>query len=236
MNWEDPRIAMFSVNNKTYMCFEDGADCNFCDMIIEISSGIDILDETIEVFYTVYTMCYEDREKGDYDMNDVVIKAMRLPNNQVLYSIEACGAHDELYIHNINGQVINSDVEIHKLFGVDKNTYVNTVEGGVRMDPVQEIVTVDDNFSFTNPDCLPYIENRTMENMVYISKTGDDPHGIVIPCDYKYPTEQTKISDANEQFLEWARDKNSISSKGWYRTGNEEMIYTQSVFENNTGK
>ena len=236
MNWEDPRIAMFSVNDKTYMCFEDGADCNFCDMIIEISSGIDILDETIEVFYTVYTMCYEDREKGDYDMNDVVIKAMRLPNNQVLYSIEACGAHDELYIHNINGQVINSGVEIHKLFNVNKDTYVNTVEGGVRKDPVQEIITVDDNFSFTNPDCLPYIENRTMGNNVYISKTGEDPHGIVIPCDYKYPTEQTKISDANELFLEWARDKNSISSKGWYRTGNEDMIYTQSVFENNTGK
>ena len=236
MRWEDPRIAMFSVNNKTYMCFEDGSDCTFSDMIIEISSGIDILDETIEVFYTVYTMCYEDREKGDYDMNDVVIKAMRLPNNQVLYSIEACGAHDELYIHNINGQVINSGFEIHELFGVNKNTYVNTVEGGVRINPIQEIITVDDNFSFTNPDCLPYIENKTMENMVYISKTGDDPHGIVIPCDYNYPTEQTKISDANEKFLEWASDKNSISSKGWYRTGNEEMIYTQSVFENNTGK
>ena len=236
MQWEDPRIAMFSVNDKTYMCFEDGADCNFCDMIIEISSGIDILDETIEVFYTVYTMCYEDREKGDYDMNDVVIKAMRLPNNQVLYSIEACGAHDELYIHNINGQTINSGVEIHELLGVKKDTYVNTVEGGVRKEPVQEIVTVDNNFSFTNPDCLPYIENRTMGNIVYISKTGDDPHGIVIPCDYKYPTEQTKISDANEQFLEWARDKNSISSKGWYRTGNEDLIYSKSVLENKTGK
>ena len=154
----------------------------------------------------------------------------------MLYSIEACGAHDELYIHNINGQTINSGVEIHELFGVKKDTYVNTVEGGVRKEPVQEIVTVDNNFSFTNPDCLPYIENRTMGNIVYISKTGDDPHGIVIPCDYKYPTEQTKISDANEQFLEWARDKNSISSKGWYRTGNEDLIYSKSVLENKTGK
>lgn len=230
MQWEDPRIVMFSVNDKTYMCFEDGADCNYCDLIIEVSSGIDILDETIEVFYTVYTMCYEDREKGDYDMNDVVIKAMRLSSNQVLYSIEACGAHDELFIHNINGNTINSNTEIHALFGVKTETFVNTIEGGVRKGPIQEIVTVDDNFSFANPECLPYIENRTMGNFVFISKTGEDPHAIVIPHDYKYPTEKTKISDAHEQFLEWACDKNSASSKGWYRTGIEDKIYTQSIF------
>ena len=230
MQWEDPRIVMFSVNDKTYMCFEDGADCNYCDLIIEVSSGIDILDETIEVFYTVYTMCYEDREKGDYDMNDVVIKAMRLSSNQVLYSIEACGAHDELFIHNINGNTINSNMEIHAMFGVKTETFVNTIEGGVRKDPIQDIVTVDDDFSFANPECLPYIENRTMGNIVEISKTGEDPHAIIIPHDYKYPTEKTKISDAHKQFLEWARDKNSISSKGWYRTGIEDKIYTQSIF------
>ena len=230
MQWEDPRIVMFSVNDKTYMCFEDGADCNYCDLIIEVSSGIDILDETIEVFYTVYTMCYEDREKGDYDMNDVVIKAMRLSSNQILYSIEACGAHDELFIHNINGNTINSNMEIHAMFGVKTETFVNTIEGGVRKDPIQDIVTVDDDFSFANPECLPYIENRTMGNIVEISKTGEDPHAIIIPHDYKYPTEKTKISDAHKQFLEWACDKNSASSKGWYRTGIEDKIYTQSIF------
>ena len=230
MQWEDPRIVMFSVNDKTYMCFEDGADCNYCALIIEVSSGIDILDETIEVFYTVYTMCYEDREKGDYDMNDVVIKAMRLSSNQILYSIEACGAHDELFIHNINGNTINSNMEIHAMFGVKTETFVNTIEGGVRKDPIQDIVTVDDDFSFANPECLPYIENRTMGNIVEISKTGEDPHAIIIPHDYKYPTEKTKISDAHKQFLEWACDKNSASSKGWYRTGIEDKIYTQSIF------
>ena len=229
MQWEDPRSVMFSVNDKTYMCFEDGADCNYCD----VSSGIDVLDETIEVFYTVYTMCFEDRELGDYDMNDVVIKAMRLPGNKVLYSIEACGAHDELYIYNIGGTTINENAEVHALFGVKTDTFVNTQENGERKDPVQEIVDVDENFSFSNPDDLPYIENRTKNNTVKIAKNGEDPHGIVIPFDYKYPTEKTTISEANKQFLEWARDKNSISSKGWYRTGEENLIYTQSIFEHN---
>jgi len=36
MEENDPRIAMFNANLKTYLTFEDGADCNFSDMIIEL--------------------------------------------------------------------------------------------------------------------------------------------------------------------------------------------------------
>ena len=32
----DPRVAIFSANNKSYLTFEDGSDCNFSDLIIEI--------------------------------------------------------------------------------------------------------------------------------------------------------------------------------------------------------
>ena len=39
MKENDPRIAMFSANNKTYLTFEDGADCNFNDVIIEIGGS-----------------------------------------------------------------------------------------------------------------------------------------------------------------------------------------------------
>ena len=37
MQLNDPRIAMFNANCKTYLTFEDGTDCNFSDVIIEIS-------------------------------------------------------------------------------------------------------------------------------------------------------------------------------------------------------
>lgn len=36
MQLNDPRIAMFNANCKTYLAFEDGSDCNFSDIIIEI--------------------------------------------------------------------------------------------------------------------------------------------------------------------------------------------------------
>jgi len=36
MQLDDPRIGMFNANLKTYLCFEDGSDCNFSDIIIEL--------------------------------------------------------------------------------------------------------------------------------------------------------------------------------------------------------
>lgn len=36
MQLNDPRIAMFNANLKTYLAFEDGSDCNFSDIIIEL--------------------------------------------------------------------------------------------------------------------------------------------------------------------------------------------------------
>ena len=49
MRDNDPRIGVFTANSKTYLTFEDGNDCNFSDMIIEIggynTTTIDV-DET----------------------------------------------------------------------------------------------------------------------------------------------------------------------------------------------
>ncbi len=36
MEINSPRIGMFNANLKTYLCFEDGSDCNFSDIIIEL--------------------------------------------------------------------------------------------------------------------------------------------------------------------------------------------------------
>ena len=51
MHDDDPRMGIFTINNcKTYLTFEDGCDCNFSDMIIEIggySTSTVEIDETI---------------------------------------------------------------------------------------------------------------------------------------------------------------------------------------------
>ena len=210
---DDPRAAIFGANQRAYLMFEEGTDVNFVDIIVEINGGLKEVDAAQEISNNVYTFCFEDRNLGDYDMNDVVIKAERLNITQVKYSVVACGAHDELYLRNINGQTLNSSTEIHQLFGVDNTkTFINTQSKNY--EPVSEVITVDPSFSFTDFSKQVYIYNKTQNYDVKMSQKGEDPHGIMIPSDFKYPTELTCIKDAYTQFNSWG--ENPVTSTDWY--------------------
>lgn len=210
----DPRAAIFGANQKAYMMFEDGSDVNFVDMIVEINGGLELVDAAHEINSNVYTFCFEDRKLGDYDMNDVVIKAERLNISQVKYSVVACGAYDELYLRNINGQTLNENTEIHALFGESNSTFINTQSKN--KEPISEVITVDPSFSFTDFSKQVYIYNKTTNSEVKLAQEGQDPHGIMIPCDFKYPIEKTCIKDAYTTFNSWG--ENPVTSTDWYLT------------------
>ena len=234
MKLTDPRFAIFKANGKKYMTLEDGTDCNFTDCMFEINSGVQEEPDPLIVNVGVYTFCFEDRQDGDYDLNDVIIKAMRLDRTHVLFSLEACGAYDELYLRNIHGKVLNSTTEIHKMFSVDNiETFINT-QGGERKSPIQEVVTVKENYSFSNtgPDQI-YIHNATTGRDIYLSTTGEDPHGLMIPADFQYPVEKTSINQANESFLKWAEGDNG--SYNWYNNSILDKVCQDAKFEISDG-
>ena len=227
MELNDPRAAIFGANQKAYMMFEEGCDVNFVDMIVEINGGVNLVDAAQEINNNVYTFCFEDRDLGDYDMNDVVIKAERLNISQVKYTVVACGAYDELYLRNINGQKLNTTTEIHALFGENNlSTFINTQNNNY--EPVSEIVTVDPTFSFTDFSKQIYIRNETQGYDVKMAQKGEDPHGIMIPCDFKYPKEKVCIKDAYEGFNSWGKN-NDVTSNGWYLTPIEGKVMNVSV-------
>ena len=213
MKSDDPRAAVFGANQKAYMMFEDGVDVNYVDMIVEIQGGLYAVDAARQINNNVYTFCFEDRNLGDYDMNDVVIKAERLNISQVKYTVVACGAYDELYLRNINGNTLNETKEIHSLFGVTNlSTFINTQSKNY--EPVSEVITVDPSFSFTDFSKQIYIFNKTQNYDVKMSQKGEDPHGIMIPSDFAYPVEKTCIKNAYTQFNTWG--ENPVTSTDWY--------------------
>lgn len=212
---DGPRVGWINVEDRLYMCFESGTDADFNDIILEVEGGIEFFSFYPEYEHDFYTFCFEDRELGDYDMNDVVIKATRINNTTVEYSVVACGAHDKLQIRNINGTKIRDDQEVHSLFGVSTNTFVNTVKGEQIYPAVTERVTVDKNFSFLNENTQPYIYNVSEGRTIKLSQKGEDPHGIMIPYDFKYPVEQKCIKDAYSRFNEWGETR--VNSTDWYK-------------------
>lgn len=220
----DPRQAIFSANGKTYITFEDGSDRQFSDMIIEVN-GVEPVDELVEIYKGTYTICFEDRQNGDYDMNDVVIKVQRIDNTHIKYKLVACGAHDELYLRNIKGNVLNEYTEIHAMFNVSQTTFVNT-QGGKYLDPIEEIIEVSPDFTIVNLDDLVYIHNATTGLDIKLSEKGDDPHAIIIPNDYLYPKEQICIKDAYTRFTDWGINP-TTSNRDWFREYVEEKVYTE---------
>jgi hypothetical protein len=207
------------------LCFESGTDADFNDVILEVEGGIEPIPFIPDFNYDFYTFCFEDREVGDYDMNDVVIKATRINKTTVEYSIVACGAHDQLQIKNINGTKIRDDQEVHSLFGVSANTFINTVKGEKVYPAVTERVTVDQNFSFLNEDTQLYIYNVSTGKTIKLSKKGEDPHGIMIPYDFKYPIEKMCIKDAYGRFNEWGQ--NRVTSTDWYKYYTPGTVYNE---------
>ena len=221
---DGPRAAWMNVEDRLFLTFESGTDDDYNDIILEVEGGIEPLSFIPEFERDFYTFCFEDRELGDYDMNDVVIRATRINETTVEYSIVACGAYDQLQVKNINGATIKDDAEIHALFGVSTNTFINTVKGATSLDPVTDQVTVSKDFSFLNAATQPYIHNVTMNKDIKLSQKGEDPHGIMIPYAFRWPKEKTCIKDAYLRFNEWGQNSR-INSTDWYKYPVEENVY-----------
>lgn len=220
----DPRATWLNINKKMMLTWESGTDADFNDIILEVEGGIEDIIVPPPFTPQMYTYCFEDTELGDYDMNDVVIKALRLNETTVEYRLVACGAHDELYVKNLKYGDIKEDKEVHELFGTTPQNFVNT-NGGDYYQPVVGIRAVDKDFKLSEePDSeRPYIFNKTKNKKISLSKAGEDPHGIMVAYDFHYPLERICIKDAYPQFNNWG--ENPINSTWWYMSPNQSKVY-----------
>lgn len=224
MNFTSPRIAIFSANDKTYMCFEDGADCNFSDMIIQINKGTEVIDEEPAPEAAAYTMCFEDRlDNADYDMNDVVIQAIRVNATHIQLAIVACGGEDEVRIQGLDGSYLASK-EVHAFFGVTPGEqYINTRLGEQWFNPVSETFEVSADTRIEEFLKKISIMNYTTGKTVSLPVKGDPPFAIIVPLNFRYPLEGYRITKAYTEFLNWARDINQ--SNNWYTLCDVESVY-----------
>ena len=214
----DPRIAMFSANGKSYLTFEDGSDCNFSDLIVEINNGVDknkIYEDLTELSNATYTMCFEDRPmNADYDMNDVVLRAKRVNNKEVLIELVACGAADEVVLHGITNSKLLENREIHDIFGITGDEQFANTQSNSNYPIVSEKINIGDKTIKAFLRGI-YLENKTTGQIIQMPiKNGEPPYAIIVPYDFKYPMEGKSIKAAYTGFLEWVQDMNT--KKDWY--------------------
>lgn len=225
---DDPRMAWFWANNRSYLCCETGSDRDLNDIVFEVLGGL-VVPPPPTVDKNKYTFCFEDTPKGDYDLNDVVIRGSRIDETHVQWELVACGAHDELYIKNINGAIINDNAEIHQLFGkTTTKTFVNTEAPEPETPFVIDIVEVDKEFSFLNAETQPYLYDKTTDVTVPVALAGQDPHAIMVPYNFHYALEKIRINRAYSKFNSWAAGAymtdGEETGKEWYLNYNNGLV------------
>ncbi|WP_036929312.1 DUF4842 domain-containing protein [Prevotella sp. MA2016] len=211
---DSPRATWLKINDRSIMCWESGTDTDFNDILLEVEGSVEPIYTAHEFEYNTYTFCFEDTQKGDYDLNDIVIKAKRINKTTVEYSLVACGANDELFVKNVKAGVIQDDVEIHSLFGKAPDQFINTDKVAEKLPAITARRTVSESFSFLDAENQPYIYDATTKITVKLAGKGQDPHGIMIPFDFKYPAERVCIKDAYKEFNNWGG--NPVLSTNWY--------------------
>lgn len=218
---DGPRLFWISFNNRVFMTWESGTDADFNDVIIEMEGG-KVIPDIPEPDLHVFTYCFEDtKTDSDYDMNDVVIKAIRTNETTIDYYLVACGAHDDVYVRGLNIGDITDNAEVHELFGVsDHMTFINT--DGSSYPYVKATRTVSKDFSLLDEAQQPYIYDATTNVTVRLAKTGQNPWAILIPTDFRYPSERVSVTKAYPLFNSWG--EGSILSNLWYNTPDKSKV------------
>ena len=164
----------------------------------------------IEEEYPIYSYAFEDTRLGDYDMNDVVIKAQEVEVNNVKkinLKLVASGASLDLNIRlyeaatpdagkaakyqgNFTVLEYQGNNEVHAMLGVAKATLVNT--GGAKADPI----TIQIDKGNYDPAHLPLAIYSEKEGEMRLAGSGEAPFGVIIPIDWKWPREKVNITTA----------------------------------------
>lgn len=94
----------------------------------------------------------------------------------------------------------------------------------IKVSPVK--VTLPKPAGFNFQTCSFILGARVTEEMrgvyesdyyaISIPRKGQDPHGVVIPSKWQWPTETTSITNAYPQFAAWAHDIKNPTYKNWY--------------------
>jgi hypothetical protein len=149
----------------------------------------------------------ENAGKVIYDTNTLVVKLV------------AAGATYNIKVKIGNAYLFGGQ-EIHKALGVNAGVMVNTGRS-TPVAPISEEINIPAGFTgdFTQ---LPVSIEVLSTNTTYVYPNTDEyPHAIMVPTDWAWPTERTKITEAYPGILDATKEggyNTEFSFKVWAET------------------
>lgn len=215
----------------------------------------------------VYTYAFEDQKvNGDYDMNDVVLKisyhAVRdeegrvtaIEEDKLDVKMVAAGATFNLEAYVGDHKLF--DNEVHAAFGVDAGLMVNTGRNTATIIPEDLGIDAPENWDgdFKNLDVKIHVLISEPYWIEYLTdKVKVSPYAIMIPNDWRWPTERTCVTEAypgkntanagepvvfddEYSFRKWAEtpnDERTDAMKSWFNYYLEGKTMTNASATNN---
>lgn len=169
------------------------------------------------------TYAFEDlnKEVGDYDMNDVVLKCTGPVDGKITIKLVAVGAQKNLFVYFRNKQnnqqvALFDGKEAHAALGVAEGTITNTGIGDA-VSSLEQTISVSSDFLFSTHGDIYIIDEQGRESHIPNFDSsfvkGDAPYGICVPGDWRYPQEYVSIIKAYPAFKDWAGD---VNEQDWY--------------------
>jgi len=235
----DQRVKVFMLNGYVFMACEDGDDWDYNDRLYWIPYGAERIEKAATVPFPpeptkpqVWTYAWEDKDKGDYDMNDCVIEVQEnaQDNNKLDVTLVALGGARSLWLgfENKNAKRYDDYIpvfqeELHKVLGISVGQMANTGSGTLTVSPVTVTVSKPAGFDFQTCSFILGAMFKEDQQGIYesdyyaikIATKGQDPHGIIIPGKWQWPTEKTAVTKAYPDFAIWASDR--AKCRDWYR-------------------
>ena len=238
----DKRVKVFMLNGYVFIACEDGegenCDWDYNDRIFWMSYGAERIEKAKMVPFPpepmkpqVWTYAWEDRDKGDYDMNDCVIEVQEneKDKNMLDITLVALGGARRLWLGfdnknatNYNDYIHVFEQELHEVLGIPVGQMANTGNGTRTVEPKKVTIAKPAGFDFQTCSFILGAMFKEDQQGVYdndyyaikIATAGQDPHGIIIPGQWQWPTETTCIKEAYPDFNTWASDH--TKAKDWY--------------------
>ena len=215
-------FAYKEVGGNTYITIEDlkNDDFDYNDFIF-VMEGVQshIEEKPVEYIYAVEDL----GNKDDFDFNDVVFSVSHV-SGQPHANVKPLAAGGTLPANICFND--RSYGEVHEMFKVATTEMVNTASGTTKANMKQAspfVVQVGTNWSHAEHDFTTkgngfgvMVQNE--ENVTHVTPGNHPaPQILILPADWLWPTERTRISTAYPNFGEWGKD------------------YTNTTWLNNTG-
>ena len=180
----------------------------------------------------IWSYAFEDSRRCDYDMNDVVLKVSyhqpdeySIDSTKVDVKLCCTGAFYNLTVWLDENQILGQ-MEVHRALAGTAGKFINTGhdlsnDKFQEKDPVTIPLAKPQGFNIASADFWI----MSPEGEVHVAKTGQDPHGVIIPGDWRWPLEWTCIKVAYPDFIEFAKDPSNPAYADWYNNPATDNLY-----------